>query len=122
MSEYNAAEYIQRALSGDWRAQITVLTRSSVDPEVLVAIMGKPELHEEVQLAIIGRRDAAVEQLEWVAHRTESAVVLNRTVGDDRTPVETVRAIRDRAAGLEGDRWSNLAEHADRVLLRRGGR
>lgn len=121
MNEYNAGEFIQRALSGDWRAQITVLTRSSINPEVLVAIMQQSPLHQEVQLAIIGRRDATVDQLELVAQRTESAVVLNRIVGDDRTPVETVGVIRERAVGLEGDIWRFLAQHADRVLARRAG-
>lgn len=119
MTEYDAEAYEAKALSGDWRAQVTVLTRSSIKPDVLSGIIGQPDLHQEVQLALIDRRDCSPEILDWVASRTSSAVVLNRIVMTDRTDVETVKAIRDSAEKLDEPRWRYLVEHADRVLKRR---
>jgi hypothetical protein len=77
---YDAARSEERALAGDWRAQIAVITRQNVDPAVLAAVLNQPGLHEQVQLAITERRDVTVEQLEFLAQRTESAVVINRII------------------------------------------
>lgn len=119
MTEYDAEAFEARARAGDWKAQITVLTRSSVDSEVLAAIMSQPEIHDQVMLAIIGRRDSTSETMDWAARRTSSAVVLNRIVQSDKTDPETIKAIRAGAAGPAEDRWRYLVEHADRQLKRR---
>ncbi|EMY35001.1 hypothetical protein D477_006693 [Arthrobacter crystallopoietes BAB-32] len=75
---YGAALFEERALAGGWRARITVLSRQSVDPGILAAILNQPGLQGQVRPAITGRRDATVEQLEFLAQRTGSAVVINR--------------------------------------------
>ncbi|NMR32470.1 hypothetical protein [Crystallibacter degradans] len=117
---YDAAGSEKRALAGDWRAQIAVITRPSVDPAVLAAILNQPGLHEQVQLAVTERRDVTVEQLEFLAQRTESAVVINRIIMNTMTPTEAIEAVRANALTLEGKIWSEVAEHADRVLAARG--
>ena len=116
---YDAARFEELALAGDWRAQVTVITRHNVDPGVLAAILNQPELHESVQLAITERRDVSVEQLEFLAQRTESAVVINRIIQNRTVPLELIEAIRDNALTLEGKVWSEVVEHADRVLASR---
>lgn len=117
---YDAAGSEERALAGDWRAQIAVITRQTVDPAVLAAILNQPELHEQVQLAITERRDATVDQLEFLAPRTESAVVINRIIMNWTTPIEVIEAIRTNALTLEGKVWFEVVEHAGRVLAARG--
>lgn len=113
---FDAALFEERALAGDWRAQITVLTRQSVDPDVLAAFLNQPGLHDQVQLVITERRDVTVEELEFLAQRTGSAVVINSIIGHPRTPVELIEAIRDKALTLEGKVWHEVAEYAGRVL------
>jgi hypothetical protein len=116
---YDAALFEELALGGDWLAQVTVLTRHHVDPGILAAILNQPELHDSVQLAITERRDVTVEQLEFLAQRTESAVVINRIIQNRTVPLELIEAIRDNALTLEGKVWSEVVEHADRVLASR---
>lgn len=116
---YDAARFEERALAGDWRAQVTVLTRHHVDPGVLAAILNQPELHESVQLAVTERRDVTVEQLEFLAQRTDSAVVINRIIQNRAVPLELIEAIRDNALTLEGKVWFEVVEHAERVLTSR---
>lgn len=117
---YDAVRSEELALAGDWRAQIAVITRPNVDPTVLAAILNQPELHEQVQLTITERRDVTVEQLEFLAQRTESAVVINRIIMNWTTPIEVIEAIRANALTLEGKVWFEVVEHADRVLAARG--
>ncbi|WP_139006937.1 hypothetical protein [Arthrobacter crystallopoietes] len=117
--QYDAARSEERALAGDWRAQIAVITRPNVEPAILTAILNQPGLHEQVQLAITERRDVTVEQLEFLAQRTESAVVINRIIMKTMTPIEVIEAIRANALTLEGKVWFEVAEHADRVLAGR---
>ena len=116
---YDAARFEEQALGGDWLAQVTVLTRHHVDPGILGVILNRPELHESVQLAITERRDVTVEQLEFLAQRTESAVVINRIIQNRTVPLELIEAIRDNALTLEGKVWYEVVEHADRVLASR---
>ena len=116
---YDAALFEELALGGDWLAQVTVLTRHNVDPGILGMILNRPELHESVQLAITERRDVTVEQLEFLAQRTESAVVINRIIQNRTVPLELIEAIRDNARTLEGKVWYEVVEHADRVLASR---
>ncbi|NMR32066.1 hypothetical protein [Crystallibacter degradans] len=111
---YDAARSEQRALEGDWRAQIAVITRPIVDPAVLAAILNQPGLHEQVQLVITERRDVTVEQLEFLAQRTASAVVINRIIMTTTTPIEVIEAIRANALTLEDKIWFEVAEHAGR--------
>ena len=118
---YDAVRFEELALAGDWRAQVTVITRHNVDPGVLAAILNQPELHDQVQLAITERGDVALEQLEFLAQRTESAVVINRIIQNRTVPLELIEAIRDNARTLEGRVWSEVVEHADRVLASRRG-
>ena len=116
---YDAALFEERALAGDWRAQITVLSRQSVDPVVLAAILNQPGLHHQVQLALTERGDVTVEQLEFLAQRAESAIVIHRIIQSSEVSVELIRAIRENALGLEGKIWFEVVEHADRVLVSR---
>lgn len=104
MSDCDAEAFEARARAGDWRAQITVLTRSTIDPDMLSAIMSQPELHDQVMLAIIERRGSTSETMDWAASRTSSAVVLNRIVQSDKTGPETIKAIRTGAAAHAEDR------------------
>ncbi|ERI35201.2 hypothetical protein IG195_21755 (plasmid) [Arthrobacter sp. TES] len=117
---YDAAQSEESALAGDWRAQIAVITRPNVEPAVLAAILNQPGLHEQVQLAITERRDVTVEQLEFLAQRTESAMVINRIIMNATTPIEVIEAIRANALTLESKVWVEVVERADRVLAARG--
>lgn len=119
MTDYDAEAFEAKARAGDWKAQVTVLTRSTINPDLLAAIMSQPEIHDQVMLAIIGRRDSTSETMDWAAGRTSSAVVLNRIVQSDETDTETIKAIRGGAAAHSEDRWRYLVEHADRQLKRR---
>ena len=116
---YDAALFEERALAGDWRPQITVLSRQSVDPVILTAILNQPGLHHQVQLALPERGDVTVEQLEFLAQRTDSAIVIHRIIQSSEVSVELIRAIRENALGLEGKIWFEVVEHADRVLVSR---
>jgi hypothetical protein len=116
--DYDPAETKQRALEGDWLAQVTAVTRPDLSADLLAAIIAQPKVDEQVQLAIVERRDITVQTLDWAAG-SDSAVVLHRVIGHDLAPLRTVRSIRDRAADLDRDIWEAVVEHADRVLQRR---
>ncbi|MGF9663166.1 hypothetical protein AAIH25_15015 [Arthrobacter crystallopoietes] len=80
------------------------------------AILNEPGLHESVQLAVTERRDVTLGQLEFLAQRTESAVVINRIIQNRTVPIELIKAIKENARTLEGKVWAEVVEHADRVL------
>ncbi|WP_377012033.1 hypothetical protein [Arthrobacter sp. GCM10027362] len=110
--------YIDAALAGDWVAQVTVVTRPDLDPDLLAHLMAQPDLDKQVQLAIAERRDIGTEVLGWAAG-SDSGVVLHRVIVHTTSPLHLVRAIRYRAEAQERPVWDALAEHADRVLARR---
>jgi hypothetical protein len=115
--DYDPAEIEQRAREGDWLAQVTAVTRPDLRADLLAAIIAQPEVDEQVQLAIVERRDITTQTLDWAAG-SDSAVVLHRGIGHALVPLRTVRSIRNRAAALDGDIWEAVVEHADRVLQR----
>lgn len=118
MIGYDAEKFEAAALAGDWKAAVAVLSRSSVRPEVLEALM-TPDAHLEVVLGVIGRLDVTPDRLEWAA-TFDNAQVLGRVVSNSKTPVAVVREIRDRVEGRDAAIWVHLREYADRVLARRG--
>ncbi|MET4144418.1 hypothetical protein [Arthrobacter sp. UYCo732] len=114
MNGYDAATFETRAVAGDWHAAVSVLSRASVDPDVLAALM-TDDAHIEVRLALAMRSDVTAEQLAWCA-QCESAFMLNRLVAHPTTPLTTVKDIRDRSADREGEVWTM----APRVRLKDG--
>jgi hypothetical protein len=117
MCEYDAAGFESRAIAGEWKAAISVLSRASLKPEVLQRLM-VDEAHTEVRIALAMRDDVTPEQLQWCAH-CDSAFLLNRLVSHPKTPLSTVKDIRDRSADRDGDVWTVLHEYAERVMERR---
>lgn len=109
------------ARTGSLMEKVTVASRTDVKPETLAYLM-ETEPDDEIRLTIMSRQDVTAEQLRWAAG-SESAFVLNRLVSMDRTPVDVVHEIRERALSrLEDDPadvWKHLASYADRVLERR---
>lgn len=123
MNGIDIGEFERRAISGDWNAAVTVLTRASLKPEVLKQLMVS-DAHLEVRIALAARPDVTAEQLTWCAE-CESPLLLNRLVGHPRTPLSTLKDIRDRSAGRDGDVWVLLHSYAartlDRILKESGG-
>lgn len=117
MNGYDAATFEQRAIAGDWKAAISVLSRASLKPEVRAALM-TDDAHDEVRIALAMRSDVAPDELDWCARTTDSTFILNRLVSHPRTPTATLRAIRTKALANTGDPWERLAEYATRVLDR----
>ncbi|MET4144424.1 hypothetical protein [Arthrobacter sp. UYCo732] len=117
MNGYDAEECEARALAGDWRAAISVLSRAALKPEVLAALMNN-DAHIEVRLALAMRSDVSAEQLAWCA-QTDSTHMLNRLVAHPRTPLSTIKGIRDRSGGMEGEVWTLLDSYAERTAERR---
>lgn len=114
MTEYNAAAFESAALAGDWRAAVAVLSRASVRPEVLEALMS-PDAHLEVVLGVLARQDVTPERLAWAA-TFDNAQILGRVVSNPKTPTSLVREIRDRVEDREEPIWVHLREYAGRVL------
>jgi hypothetical protein len=118
MTGYDAEKFEAEALAGDWKAASAVLSRATVKPEVLAALM-TTDAHLEVVLGVLGRQDVTPEHLAWAA-TFDNAQILGRVVSNPKTSVTSVREIRDRAADREGAIWVHLREYADRVLSRNG--
>lgn len=116
MSGYVEEEFEQRALAGDWKAAVAVLSRASLKPEVLAALM-TDDAHDEVRIGVAARQDVTVEQLRWVA-QTENCAILNRLVAHGKTPVDLIDEIREKALQHEGETWRHLEAYTDRVLAR----
>lgn len=120
MNDVDIVEYERRAIAGEWRAAVTILSRASVNPDVLKALM-TPEAHDEVRLAIAMRPDLTPGQTDWIASTTDSTFVLNRMVAHGKAATNTLRDIRSRALEESGETWRMLAEYATGTL-ERGGR
>jgi hypothetical protein len=116
MPGYDAEAFEATALAGDWKAATAVLSRGSVKPEVLAALMTS-DAHVEVVLGILSRQSVTPEHLAWAA-TFGNAQILGRVVSNPKTPTPLIREIRDRVAGREGPIWVHLREYADRVLTR----
>ncbi|QOT16463.1 hypothetical protein [Paenarthrobacter sp. YJN-5] len=109
-------EFETKALQGDWLAAVTVLSRISVRPDVLEALM-TPDAHKEVVLGVLSRPDVTPGQIAWAA-TFDNAQVLGRVVSNPKTPLPLVREIRERAEGRPEDIWVHLAAYCGRVLDR----
>ena len=55
--DFDPAEIEQRTRDGDWLAQVTAVTRPALNADLLAAIIARPEVDEQIQLAIVERRD-----------------------------------------------------------------
>ncbi|UZX02482.1 hypothetical protein F8G81_07520 [Arthrobacter sp. CDRTa11] len=117
MTGYDAEEFERRAIAGDWKAAISVLSRASLKPEVLSVLMTE-DAHIEVRLALAMRPDVTPEQLAWCAE-TDDAHMLNRLIAHPRTPLSTIKGIRDRSEGMAGEVWTLLHAYATRTAERR---
>jgi hypothetical protein len=117
MTGYDPESFEAAALAGDWRAASTVLSRASVKPEILTALM-TTDAHLEVVLAVLGRQDITLEQLAW-ASSFDNAQVLGRVVSNPKSSTALIRDIRERVAVKDGEIWVELRAFADRVLSRR---
>ncbi|MFE4195264.1 hypothetical protein ACFRJ9_05315 [Paenarthrobacter sp. NPDC056912] len=109
-------QYETRALNGDWKAACTVLSRTSVRPEVLEAPM-TPDAHLEVVLGVLGRPGVTPEHLAWAA-TFDNAQILGRVVSNPKTPMSLVRDFRERSDGRPEDIWVHLTTYCGRVLAR----
>lgn len=123
MNGIDISDFERRAVSGDWHAAVTVLSRASLKPEVLEQLM-VPEAHLEVRIALAARQDVTPEQLAWCAN-CDSAFMLNRIVSHPKTPQSTLKDIRGRSADRDGEIWVMLHSYAsrtlDRILKESGG-
>jgi hypothetical protein len=117
MTGYDAEEFESRAIAGDWQAAVSALSLASVKPDVLAALM-TDDAHTEIRLALAMLSDVTPEQLDWCS-KCDSTFMLNRVVSHPRTPLATVKDIRDRSAGMEGEVWTMLHDCADRTAERR---
>lgn len=117
MNGYDAETFEAAAIAGDWRAAVSVLSRATVKPEVLEALM-VPGAHDEVRIALAARTDVTPEQLDWCS-QCDSPFILNRLVSHPCTPLATIKDIRDRSADLEGEVWTMLHDYATRTVERR---
>ncbi|MET3705864.1 hypothetical protein ABIB17_000463 [Arthrobacter sp. UYEF6] len=117
MTGYDAEEFEAAALGCDWRAALSVLSRATLKPEVLAGLM-TPDAHIEIRLALAMRPDVSPEQLAWCA-QCDDTHMLNRLVAYPKTPLSTVKDIRDRAEGLDGEVWKMLHDYATRTAERR---
>jgi hypothetical protein len=113
---YDAEKFEAAALAGDWHAAVSVLSRASLKPKVLEALM-VDDAHIEVRIALAMRPDVTPEQIEWCA-QCESPFLLNRLVSHPRTPLSTLRDIRDRSEGRTEATWAMLNEYAQRTVER----
>jgi hypothetical protein len=120
MNGYDAAEFEAKALAGDWKAAVSVPSRASLKLKVLQQLM-TDDAHDEVRIALAMRSDVTPEQLTWCA-QCDSPFMLNRIVMHPRTPLSTVKDIRDRSAGRTGDVWSMLNEVCDAHYRKQGQR
>ncbi|UOD80371.1 hypothetical protein [Paenarthrobacter ureafaciens] len=109
-------EFETQALAGDWRAACAVLSRASIKPEVLEALM-TPDAHKEVVLGVLSRPDETPGQIAWAAG-FDNAQILGRVVSNPKTPLPLVREIRERAEGRPEDIWVHLAAYCGRVIDR----
>jgi hypothetical protein len=117
MSGYDAEQFEAAAIEGDWKAAISVLSRSTVKPEVLSALMSD-DAHDEIRIALALRSDVTPQQLVWCAE-CDSPFILNRLVSHPRTPLPTVKDIRDRSEGRPEETWAMLNKYAKRTAERR---
>ena len=97
-------------------AAVTVLSRSSIRPEVLEALM-TPDADKEVVLSVLSRPEVTPEHLAWAAG-FDNAQILGRVVSNPKTPLPLVREIRQRAEGRPEDIWVHLAAYCGRVIDR----
>ncbi|WOH20108.1 hypothetical protein IRJ34_07230 [Paenarthrobacter sp. GOM3] len=116
MTGYDAETFEAGALAGDWKAAIAVLSRASVRPEALEALMAS-DAHVEVVLGVLARPSVTPEHLAWAA-TFDNAQILGRVVSNPKTPLSLIREIRDRAADRDAAIWVHLREYADRILDR----
>lgn len=115
MGDYDAEDFERRALSGDWRAAVSVLSKAFLKPDVRSALM-TPDAHDEIRIAMATRSDVAPEELAWAAATTTSTFILNRIVAHGTVSTSTIREIRNRALAESGEAWQLLAEYATRRL------
>ena len=118
MTGYDAEKFEADALAGDWKAASAVLSRATVKPEVLAALMST-DAHLEVVLGVLARQDVTVEHLAWAA-TFDNAQILGRVVSNPKTPIALVREIRERVLDRQEPIWVHLREYTDRVLARHG--
>jgi hypothetical protein len=117
MNGYDAETFEQRAIAGDWKAAAAVLSRASLKPEVLQQLM-TDGAHIEVRIALAARSGVSPEQLTWCA-QCDEPFLLNRLVSHPRTPLATMKSIRDRSEGRTEATWAMLHEYAERTIQRR---
>jgi hypothetical protein len=115
---YTAEQLDTMARTGTLRDPITVASRTSVPREILEWLMQNDD-SEEIKREIIGRSDVTAKRLVWAANTSQNANILGRVVGHPKTPLDTVRAIQERAQEREGEVWEALAQFAGRVIKRR---
>ncbi|GLU58556.1 hypothetical protein [Paenarthrobacter ureafaciens] len=116
MTGYDAEKFEAAAQAGHWRAAIAVLSRASVRPEVLEALM-TPDADKEVVLGVLSRPDVTVEHIAWAA-TFDNAQILGRVVSNPKTPLSLVREIREQIQDRPEDIWVHLAAYCGRVLDR----
>lgn len=122
MHDYTPPKYTDEQLDhmakhGTVQEKITVVSRHNVPQETLEWLMAN-DTSDEVKIEIIARPDVTADRLVW-ASNTDNGLILGRVAGNDKTPLETVRAIKVKADSREGEVWTSLSAFASRVITRR---
>jgi hypothetical protein len=115
---YTPEELDRMAKHGTLRERLTAASRTNLPKETLAWILENDD-SDEVRAELISRGDVTPERLVRIASLTENANVLGRIAGIDFTPLETVKAIKEKADAREGLVWTSLAVFANRVIRRR---
>lgn len=100
--------------------QLKVIYSSRTTPDAVASLL-EVTAFEDVMRAAIERADTGASRLVLVAGRSQDANTLGRVVSHPKTPLETIRSIRDLAHGSlnDGEPWDFLYEYACRVIRRR---
>jgi hypothetical protein len=120
MQSYSQDQLKQMAEHGSMTEKITVISRTYVSQEILEWLM-ENDPAEEVKTEIVSRSDVTPARLTWAARTSENANVLGRVAGHPRTPLQTVKDIKEKADAREGEVWLHLSAFATRVINRRTG-
>jgi hypothetical protein len=112
---YTAEELDHMAKHGTLRERLTAASRTNLPKETLAWMLENDD-SDEVRSELVSRGDVTPERLVKIASVTENANLLGRIAGIDFTPLETVKAIMEKADAREGIVWTSLAAYAGRVI------
>jgi hypothetical protein len=115
---YTPEELDHMAKHGTLRERLTVASRTNLPKDTLEWMLENDD-SDEVRSELVSRGDVTPERLVKIASITENANLLGRIAGIDFVPLDTVKAIKEKADAREGLVWTSLAVFANRVIRRR---